>query len=69
MKNKMIIFFSFFIICCTNNSVSDTCYYMGKELFSNPQGGCYYINVNYNKSYVDSSYCNCLIIDSLSVDI
>ena len=69
MQNRIIIIFSFFILSCSNNSVSDTCYYMGKELFSNPQGGCYYINVNYNKSYVDSSYCNCLNSDSLSVDI
>lgn len=31
----------------------------GKQLYKGPQGGCYYINSNGNKTYVDRSYCNC----------
>lgn len=33
--------------------------YNGKQLYRGPQGGCYYINSNGNKTYVDRSYCNC----------
>ena len=29
------------------------------QLYKGPQGGCYYINSNNNKSYVDRSDCNC----------
>ena len=31
----------------------------GKELWTGPRGGCYYYNVNNNKTYVDRSECNC----------
>ena len=31
----------------------------GKQLYKGPQGGCYYINSNGNKTYVDRSECNC----------
>ena len=30
-----------------------------KQLNLGPEGGCYYINDNNNKSYVDRSECNC----------
>ena len=45
----------------SNNSCTeeDTCYYNGNELFEGPQGGCYYMNSNDNKTYVDRSYCDC----------
>ena len=33
--------------------------YNGKQLYRGPQGGCYYINSNGNKTYVDRSYCTC----------
>ena len=66
---KYLFLILFLLQGCNNSTASSTCYYMGKELYSNPQGGCYYINFNYNKSYVDSSYCNCLNMDSSSVDI
>lgn len=33
--------------------------YNSKQLYKGPQGGCYYINSNGNKTYVDRSYCNC----------
>ena len=35
------------------------CYYNGRRLYRGPQGGCYYINSNGNKTYVDRSECNC----------
>ena len=31
----------------------------GNELHLGPQGGCYYINSNGNKTYVDRSECKC----------
>jgi hypothetical protein len=31
--------------------------YNGHQLYRGPQGGCYYINSNGNKSYVDRSKC------------
>lgn len=33
--------------------------YNGKQLYRGPQGGCYYINSNGNKTYVDRGYCKC----------
>lgn len=30
----------------------------GKQLWTGPKGGCYYINSNGNKTYVDRSECN-----------
>jgi hypothetical protein len=33
--------------------------YNGHSLHKGPRGGCYYINSNNNKTYVDRSYCNC----------
>ena len=35
------------------------CYYNGKSLYRGSQGGCYYINSNDNKTYVDRSECDC----------
>lgn len=34
-------------------------FYKGKQLYIGPKGGCYYINSNGNKTYVDRSNCNC----------
>lgn len=31
----------------------------GNKLYLGPQGGCYYINSNGNKTYVDRSECHC----------
>lgn len=31
--------------------------YNGKKTYTGPKGGCYYINSNGNKTYVDRSYC------------
>lgn len=33
--------------------------YNGRSLNIGPRGGCYYINSNGNKTYVDRSYCKC----------
>lgn len=33
--------------------------YNGHSLMLGPKGGCYYINSNNNKTYVDRSYCHC----------
>lgn len=35
------------------------CTYKGKVLYEGPRGGCYYINKNNNKTYVDRSFCRC----------
>lgn len=32
--------------------------YNGNQLWTGPRGGCYYINSNGNKTYVDRSECN-----------
>ncbi len=34
-------------------------YHNGHRLYKGPRGGCYYINSNGNKTYVDRSECNC----------
>ncbi len=31
----------------------------GKQLYKGPEGGCYYMNSNGNKTYVDRSECDC----------
>ena len=31
----------------------------GRTLYKGPEGGCYYINSNGNKTYVDRKKCNC----------
>ncbi len=33
--------------------------YNGNSLWTGERGGCYYINSNGNKTYVDRSECNC----------
>jgi hypothetical protein len=31
----------------------------GQQLYKGSKGGCYYINSNNNKTYVERSECNC----------
>lgn len=31
----------------------------GNQLYKGPRDGCYYLNSNSNKTYVDRSECNC----------
>ena len=61
----LIILSSFVISCEDSSSSSDSssygatdCYHNDKLLFTGPQGGCYYINSNGNKTYVDRSECD-----------
>ncbi len=41
----------------TNND--DCGYYNNKPLIKGPKGGCYYINKNGNKTYVEKYLCKC----------
>lgn len=45
------------VLSCTDDSICGT--HEGKQLYEGPEGGCYYINSNDNKTYVDRSECNC----------
>gem|GEM_PF-1273383 len=63
-----ILFFRLFLsitLCILSGAIycdsttTHTCYYHGYPLIIGPKGGCYYINGNGNKTYVDRSFCNC----------
>lgn len=65
---KQFLFAMFIVLCSCekggdtgSNYSSDTpCgSYNGHSLYKGSGGGCYYINSNGNKSYVDKSHCNC----------
>lgn len=44
----------------TTTTPSTSCgYHNGKKLYKGPEGGCYYINSNGNKTYVSRSECTC----------
>lgn len=69
-KKLIIILIAFFCIAvgaCSDSTPSidsetssTSCgTYNGKILYKGPQGGCYYINSNGNKTYVDRSNCRC----------
>jgi hypothetical protein len=65
MKNlklmMMTLMMSFvFLSCEKENSEPTNCgSYNGKPTYKGPQGVCYYINSNNNKTYVDGQYCPC----------
>ena len=42
-------------VYCGTKVVSD----QSVDLWLGPRGGCFYYNVNNNKTYVDRSECNC----------
>ncbi len=43
-----------------NTSQERKCgFHNDNQLWTGPQGGCYYYNSNQNKTYVDRSECNC----------
>ena len=45
---------------CGDGGTDPTCgSYNGKTLYKGPNGGCYYMNSNGNKSYVDRTNCKC----------
>jgi len=46
--------------CTKTDEPGEPCgYHNGSELFLGPKGGCYYLNSNGNKTYVDRSECKC----------
>lgn len=57
----IIVLFAFTFTSCMDETVNSSCgFYKGKPVSEGPKGGCYYINSNGNKSYVDRSYCDCM---------
>lgn len=42
-----------------NSVVSCGTYKSGQQLYRGPDGGCYYVNSNGNKTYVERSACTC----------
>jgi len=46
------------IVCCKKSSGSCGSH-NGRTLYKGSSGGCYYINDNGNKTYVDESECHC----------
>lgn len=42
----------------SSNSACGT-YKSGQKLYKGPEGGCYYINSNGNKTYVEREACKC----------
>jgi hypothetical protein len=67
MKNFLILLSVFLFVACskagdesTPSSNSNPCgTHNGKQLYKGSQGGCYYINSNGNKTYVEAGECNC----------
>ena len=56
----LFILFSLTTSNCTEKSDVYGCgYHNGHPLYKGPEGGCYYINSNGNKTYVDRSECDC----------
>jgi hypothetical protein len=51
--------FLFVVLLSASTFSPYQCKYNGHPLKIGPKGGCYYINKNGNKTYVDRSYCNC----------
>ena len=64
MKTLFIILFSCFFLSCEigsdlGNATPSCGLHNGKSLIKGTKGGCYYINSNNNKTYVDRSECKC----------
>jgi hypothetical protein len=64
MRTLIIICFSCFILSCEigsgpGNATPSCGFHNGNSLIKGPDGGCYYINSNNNKTYVDRSKCKC----------
>lgn len=57
MKKLTLILFAVSLFACKKNSCGS---YNGNKLYKGPNGGCYYINSNGNKTYVDNNLCTCL---------
>ena len=67
MKKTLLIIFLYSIVSSTLyscNAEADDCGTrtvsgVARSLNRGPDGGCYYVNSNGNKSYVDRSDCSC----------
>lgn len=60
MKNVLVTLTVLCFISLSSCTKDDGCgSHNGKELFKGPEGGCYYINSNDNKTYVEDCECNC----------
>jgi hypothetical protein len=64
MKLKLLAIFFLLITAACGGDEEDyypgiSCTHNGKTLHLGPKGGCYYINSNGNKTYVDRSECRC----------
>jgi len=56
----LILIVALFACSKDSDSPSSGCgSHNGHALHKGPDGGCYYINSNGNKTYVDRSECNC----------
>lgn len=56
MFSVLILIFS---LSCSKEHDGDCGYVNGHPLHKGSMGGCYYINDNGNKTYVDRSQCHC----------
>lgn len=71
MKNLILILSIIFCVSCSESSNTDEIIdgntfsewkyrtHNGKQLWTGPQGGCYYMNSNGNKTHANRSECNC----------
>jgi len=64
LPKLLIALFASILISCTTDSNDENCGTktvsgVKKQLNIGSEGGCYYINDNGNKSYVDRSECKC----------
>ena len=61
MRSILLLFAFAGILACEkeDSSPSNCGTHNGKQLYKGPEGGCYYINSNGNKTSVEASECNC----------
>jgi hypothetical protein len=63
MKKVLFVLLLFSLSSCEIDNVSNPTLncgiYNGKQLILGSKGGCYYINSNNNKTYVERSLCKC----------
>lgn len=61
VSSIFILFFTVTLNACASDGDCGTKTVSGvqRSLVKGPEGGCYYVNSNGNKSYVDRSECQC----------
>lgn len=57
-KITLIVALAALVFSCSKDGKSCGSY-NGNTLYKGEDGGCYYINGNGNKTYVDRNQCNC----------